>query len=528
MKTIISLFFCFCILSAVSFSQDAMLNSKDNSRTFKTQSISVFKNGTAFYQKTSVLDFSKGIVRLNSQDFNTKDILFGTLWFNTPGNNIKTVANSELEIEKEVAVSNLEELIKMNIGKDATITVMKRNEPIYAKISSIEQGMVMLESKATWIAVRLEDIIGIEFNGKPVQKIQRKEKQNIIEIETLTKNSAQTIDLCYMQRGLTWIPNYYIRLINDKKAEMVLQALAINDNEDIENTTLNFVVGIPSFEHSNTLSPFSSHQSVADFLGSLNRTQSNSRYQAMSNVITQQSMNMDNESTDVDFREFAANGETIDEGLFFYKKENVNLKKNGRAFFEIFSSEIEYEQLFSVDLQPNQNKSYYYESSRNNKERTNPVWQSIRFVNNTKVPFTTGTAFVMRKGETDTKPVSENTLYYTPQGVKATLKTTIAPDISVTDNEYEISRKENVIKYYDLITIEAVINVTNYKEKEINLSVKRTITGELLRSDADWKSTSQLKSNDSKNKDNNTTWDIQLKPKETKKITYSYQIYVAR
>ncbi len=54
------------------------------------------------------------------------------------------------------------------------------------------------------------------------------------------------------------------------------------------------------------------------------------------------------------------------------------------------------------------------------------------------------------------------------------------------------------------------------------------ITGEILKSSHLHKKTSKLKSWNSKNKLNDTRWDVKLKPGGKKTITYTYKIYVRR
>ena len=58
----------------------------------------------------------------------------------------------------------------------------------------------------------------------------------------------------YLSRNLNWTPTYLIELVDEEKARLTLRAEVINNTEDIENTNVNFVVGVPNFKDANQYS----------------------------------------------------------------------------------------------------------------------------------------------------------------------------------------------------------------------------------------------------------------------------------
>ncbi len=528
LKRTILIIFIFTILS--SFTQ----TNKYESGKFKTKSISVFKNGTAFFLKESEFNINNNKNLLVEQPIKNMQAIFGSVWFNSFDNKIKKIGTYTDTVKTTVSVENTYEILEANKGKTLNLTLYNYEKPITATISLLNNDILLLKTKTEWISTKVSNVKHIGFNEKPNTKHTKKEVKDLLSIDFEKSTKNQKVQLMYMQNGLIWTPNYYIRTGDNNKAYISLKANVMNDIEDIENTDLNFVVGVPSFSFSHVNSTFTSKQTVANFLNTLNNRNFNSyNNNITTNSITTQSMYNfapENRSSGYENNSELTGKGSSDEGLFFYNVNNVNLKKGERAFFDILETEVEYEQIYSVELSGNENiyNNYKRNYSNNENKTENPVWHSIRFKNNTKMPFTTGTAFIMKKNNNMYKPVSQNYLYYTPTGVMTTVKTTISPDISVVNNEKEISRKENAIKYHDLITIEGEIVIENFKNKDVKIEVKKLITGELISSNTKNKSTSQLKTWNSINKQNDTRWDDKIKSNGKKTITYKYKIYVRR
>ncbi len=197
----------------------------------------------------------------------------------------------------------------------------------------------------------------------------------------------------------------------------------------------------------------------------------------------------------------------------------------------MLKTQVEFEHVYNVTL-PQNNITHFSFSSDYSDPAANKVWHSIKLNNNTKMPWTTGTAMVVKKENGTYRPISQDMMTYTPVGSNTFLKITVSPDISVKEKEKEINRiekdKRNYGIYYDLVTIEGNIVMKNFKDKEIMLNIKKDITGTLKNSDIKWEYTKYPNNYyyDNINPMNNVSWEIKLKAGEEKNIKYTYTVYV--
>jgi hypothetical protein len=80
------------------------------------------------------------------------------------------------------------------------------------------------------------------------------------------------------------------------------------------------------------------------------------------------------------------------EDLYFYKKQNISLKKDGRLKTQLLKMNFDYQDVYSCELEQNATNRNY-----NSDTKSNIVWHSIRFKNSSEHPLTTGTVFLGKK-----------------------------------------------------------------------------------------------------------------------------------
>jgi len=128
------------------------------------------------------------------------------------------------------------------------------------------------------------------------------------------------------------------------------------------------------------------------------------------------------------------------------------------------------------------------------------------------------------------KPVSQDTLPYTPKGAASTLKITIATDIRASHEEREVARQQEVNHRrgynYDLVTVEGRLKVRNYKTKEVRLSIGKSLRGKVEFQSDEGKAVQLGEGIESDNPRSRLTWEINLKPDEERVVTYRYKIWV--
>ena len=523
MKKSFSLTFIAILLSFTGFSQ------------LQTKSVSVFKNNTSFFIKSGNVAPKESIYRLEGE---IPRALFGTFWFQSPGNAIKMVSSNEENSEKTSQAMSNYEFLKANTGKKVVLTLgpTETAEGIVFSFSKdydettktyFPAGFVTLRSNNLWQTIKIEDIKRISFSELPLTNVTNFEKKKVISVQFNETKSPQPLNVMYLEDGLGWSPNYLLELTSENKGILTLQAQVKNDAEDIQNSDVSFVAGNADFKDANTLAW------LVDFLPQVSREES---YNQPGLYYVNTASSKSAAYADVAEETPSAEGDGVEgeagEDLFFYTLKSLNLPKSSRAQLELFRAEISFEHLYNVNL----NAMPVYDLENNpqptygNSETGAKVYHSLKLNNQTKYPWTSGPCFVVNSEKTTKKPVSQNVLTYTPIKGDNFLKLNESPDIKVEQTEKEISRRTGIRKsrdfFYDQITVEAEIKIKNYKTKDVKISVKRMVLGELLKSSIGWKSQDKLNYGSYLNKTNDVTWESTVKAGEEITIKYSYSMIV--
>jgi hypothetical protein len=176
-----------------------------------------------------------------------------------------------------------------------------------------------------------------------------------------------------------------------------------------------------------------------------------------------------------------------------------------------------------------------YTTSYSFEQQKLPVVHTLKLSNTSDYVWTSAPAMVVKNDKSKISPVSQDLLKYTSLKDNINLKLTEAPDVAIKFNEKEIARKvndksikeaNNRLRYYDIVTVEAEIEIQNYKSKEIRLDTKRAIIGKLIESNEKWKLAPRIKSYDSFNPYTDVCWELKIKAGETRKIVYKYDVFV--
>ncbi len=498
-----------------------------------TRRIAVFKNGTGFFIKHGQIDAKAGKFTLPF----TPEALFGTMWFNAGSDRIISIQTSDEKNVETKTSSSVYEMLKGNPGKKVKFSTYS-NETIEATIESVSPMLITFKTKDSWYTTSPDQIRSVHFIDKPETSFSESTGKNSLNLMFETAGN-KTIDMMYLQRGISWVPEYLVELVDDKNATLSLRATLINDAEDLNKADISFIVGVPNFKYNNITAPLCSNESLTAFLSSLvgygpTGSSANRFDNFMTNANVAQSYSSYESApvqTTLPDYDFSAEG-SGSEDLFFYEMPDITLKKGGRGSYEILNTKLAYEHIYEVEIAQNSDIYFYGKTSYDNTIK-NSVWHSIKFTNSTKIPFTTGAAMVVSRENNNISPISQDMMKYIPVNGEGFLKITISPDINVKDKEIETARQAKAKKQgtqnYDLITVEGKIKVKNFRDKEIKLNIKREIFGELKTSDLPWKHDRNVVNNyysGSINPSNNVDWILNLKPGEEKEITYTYTFYV--
>ena len=509
---------------------------QDGEKDFNTKSISIFKNGSAFFLKSGNIKTVDGSYKMTE---NIPSALFGTLWIHSPNGELKHISSYTDKVEKkqEKQAKSFEDILTLNIGKKIKLFIGK-DETLEGIVEEIDtskdmsfiypNSVVTFRTNDKWLSIRTSEIRRIEFLEKPNQVLEYKTKEdkNIVKVDFNTKKTEQALDLMYLENGLSWSPNYLIELIDDNSANLTLRSEVVNNAENINNSDINFVVGIPNFRFATKLS------SLVDFIKSFVPSLDPNRTANFSNV---QSLGYGIEE-ELDFQpDFIASNDvgSSQEDLYFYTLKNISLKKGGRGHYQIFKTKVDIEHIYECNLERNStSKNYYQKNYLFQADNTNKIFHSIKLNNETSYPWTTGAAMVV-KGTESAKPISQDQLNYTPINGNSFVKLTQAPDVKVKHAEKEIERVDRAMKnpvdqkyYLDLVTVEGQVKIKSYKAKKIDLNIRRTIIGQLLKSSTDWLKSDRVNRSGSQNATTDVCWETSIDSGEELVITYTYKVYV--
>jgi len=515
---------------------------QDVKKDFKTSSISIFKNGTAFFIKSGKVNTENSVYQMKK---NIPPALSGTYWITSPAGELNFLSTymDTLKTQKEVVANSIVDMLNANLGKKVRLHIGKE-EVIEGTVQDVgikqadqaaaaRYNIVSFRMDGQWMTLLSNEIRRVEFFEQPNQLLEQKnqEVKPILEVNFSSAKKEQALDMMYLSKGLNWTPIYLIELTGEEKARLTLRAEVVNNIEDIENTDVNFVVGVPNFSYADDYSALIDlavpelfqARSAGSFANLSNRAQT----QSIGYILAQ----------DIEFATppAATSGlqGSAEEDLYFYTMKNMSLKKGGRGHYPVFTADINIAHIYECNLPQNNAQKNYYQSDYLFTPNPNKVFHSIKVVNDTPYPFTTGPALVVKK-ETETKPISQDRLNYTSVNGNSFVKLTEAPDVHIKQAEKATKREERVKKltknktdyYYDLITVEGQVKAKNYKDKKIDLNIRRAIIGELKKSSTKWLKAERINTSGNLNKTTDVCWETSVKAGEELTITYSYQIYV--
>lgn len=383
-----------------------------------------------------------------------------------------------------------------------------------------------------------------------------------------------------MQTGLQWQPSYYIKLENDKDAPLVMKATVENGTEvSYDKIDLDLVVGSPQLYFGTAADP------ICDFFAppppptvnytwdydgdedlnyrggklresrfrrAFTRNEDFSKYTVTVTDANGASVTgMAGQGTyggapayyadGVGFTKNAAGEYKVDlditgdkdyssEGnksadLYYYHAGKVSIPKNAKTLLPISQSSITYKHIYEAAIGDITNY-VYNKAVLTDEPKTIDVFHSLKLTNKTTAPLTEAPVFVVNENE---DPIAQDKFNYTPVNEEATIKLSKAIDVSLKSKEEETGKDEKARKFnkktYDKVSLKGTLDVANFLDKPITLTLKKALRGEVTKPDggtvtkpgrfSDINPISLIK------------WDVELKPGEKKTIVYEYEVYVA-
>ncbi len=534
------------ILSTLSM--PAAVEKEDSLPTLKTKAntIAVFKNGLGFFIR-------EGEVELKNRWAVTEYVpqaTLGSLWIGSLDKDaqLDEVIGFFEDVESKTEAITLQELLKLNIGKKAKITA--NNKIIEGTIKSVPEkrmpyqegpqqrvqpqpgAIAIISTKDGDIVINKNAVSRIEFASSYSTQTLSKGKAKRIKFKLDTSRNKAKLSLSYLQKGISWIPSYLVNIEDSKKARITMKATLINDIENLENVDAFFVVGYPNFMYADILSPLALDQVLSQFIAGLEAGgRRRAEYSQMSNIMRQSApaaFREESRNLPLDYGYAAIKGVpgASEEDLFLYHKKGISLNKGERAYYHIFSQEVDYKHIYEWNVPDTLNVDPRgYQQSRQPQTDREQVWHSIKLENSTDYPWTTAPALTV----SGWKPLAQDTINYTPKTTKTNLKLTVATDIKTNRREYEMERQRDVRLYrssYDLVTVKGELYIKNAKSKDVTMEIKKKVTGEVLEVSHNGKIEKVAEGLRGVNFNSFISWEIPVKAGEETEVTYTYKVYI--
>jgi hypothetical protein len=542
------------------FSQENNLFSPEIKR------VAVFKNGFAFTYREAETTTNNAWAYTT----NTPIGVLGTVWgySTTPNIKVTQLLASEVTNLSTERVSNITEFLIANEGARIRIEVATNDgkakvyEGIYEIISPyrnfkyapVGSGELSYSTTELSIAIKTESgtlvfttnkMESVEVIGQPKWNKPKSEKQIRLGIKTEGAANGQKVNLgiAALERGIRWIPAYRVEVKGDpiKEAKLELEANIINELADLNNSEINFVVGVPHFLFQDTASPLSINTAFAGVSSNFGRDRRGDYSNAIQSQVSSNQNAVEITDDDVASPTVAGEEKTTSfsaEQLYLYQTNQLNLKKGERATMRLFSLTVPCSEVFEWTINDVKDAQTRYMSSSysNQNEQINSlqdlstkIWYALKLKNTTGMPWTTAPAISFR----DWKPLGQDMLKFTATGGEEVLRVTPATEIVGTHKLEEKNRVLEKLRWngsdyeFDLVTVEGTIKLRNVKKQPIELVLTRNLVGEVVSASDTGKIVKDGLNLQSINSNSIVKWNVSV-PSGEKEIKYTYKVYVRK
>jgi hypothetical protein len=475
--------------------------------------ITVFKDGHAFVAHEGEMPTDeKGRVVM---DYLPTPVV-GTFWPYSAEKQARLVGvvASQKRVLVERTALNLRELLEANIGAEAIIAETGENRyaatilglparsaeeqaainPPNAGERLPEKGNVILLKIAEGVKVlAIDRIQEVTFTHAHKTAVAEEEFRNLLYLNLDWGNAKPApkakVGLFYLQKGVRWIPSYKVELDGKGSAAVKLQATLLNELADLDDVTVNLVIGVPTFAFKDTIDPVALQQSLAQLSQYFQPDGNNPLASNFSNAIMAQQVQRMS-----DYR--AAPGPDLggslgpeigdagkSEDLFVFTVPHVSLKRGERMVLAIAELTLPYKDVFTLELpygpppevRANLNNEQQRELAR--LFASPKVMHKVRLVNHSKYPLTTAPALITREG----RALAQGLMTYTGIGASVDLPITTALDFQVGKSDVETKRTPNAVEEngnrYTRVDLAGKISISSHRTERAELEIIRYVLG---------------------------------------------------
>jgi hypothetical protein len=474
--------------------------------------VTAFKDGHAFVR-------SAGRVPTGPDGHVTLDRLpqpvFGIFWPYVAGTDVRLAGASAgvRQIKTAGPALSVRDLVRVNVGARVLVTehadpkasyeavIVGPVPPAAADESSSPTGtsaelpkqseVVLLRTAGGIKALPLDQIRCLTFPEAYRDTVSIEESRTLLTLRLdwggRGPRPEAEVGLVYLQKGLRWIPEYKLDLDGRGNAKVSFQATLVNELADLDDATVNLVVGVPSFLFKDTLDPMamaaetprlSQYFSSGDGAGMLSNTM----------VVSQQAfsgnLNRYGPAPEAEPGAAVPPLEGADEGdLHLFILPHVTLRNGERMVVPVAEFTLKYEDVYTLDvpfvppleLQRNLNSERQLELARLLAEPR--VKHKLSLANGTGDPLTTAPAVVLEEG----RLVAQGMMTYTPPGASCLLELTTAVNVRVRKTEEEVKRTPDALVWhgdrFQRIDLAGSIGLANFGREPVEVIVTRRLLG---------------------------------------------------
>lgn len=486
----------------------------------KTTSVAVFKNGLGFFIRQGQVDLRDGWCVSGE----IPPALFGTLaiYSDDKGQVVDTVGAGPGEVvdfdgqdagkDDAAKRARLETCKQLNI--QLTYTQRGSERKAAGKLLSVGPDYAVLESASATSAVPVAGITRLQVLDLPL-------RLHVAQDNRPAKSAK--LQMAYLSKGITWIPEYSVRILDDENAEITLRGTLVNEAEDLVHADVDLVVGVPHFEHTGYLSPIAVGQIIRSIGSAVApeavRTQIMNRAAIASNstLADQFGEGVVDRPPGERPRDVAGavaglpqldNAAATDYTV--YTRKDLTLRRGEKAILTLMTRKVRYGHIY----------------------RWSPPKQlehSLVLLNDTDSAWTTGPCLTV----SDKQPLSEDLLKYTPKGGKCEIPVTAAVNIASDRTEQESGREMKAYKvadtsgsYLDKVTISGELKLKNFEKRPADIEISMSVPGKPEQASDSGKPVADATRLQLKELSGTITWRLKLDPGQAKTLTYSYVRWV--
>jgi hypothetical protein len=487
--------------------------------SFPVKEVTVFKDGHAFVVHEGKLPTDNGNVTL---DYLPTPVI-GTFWTYSadPATPISRVVAGQRRTVIERTALTLREMIEGNTGAEVSVTetngtsypatllgfptrsseeLRTTSPPLAPERLAEKSQLVLLKLADGTKVVPLERIQDLVFKQLPKTKSGQEEFRSSLTLRfdwgKRQPTASAGVGLVYLQKGIRWIPSYKIDLDGKGRAKISLQATVLNELIDLEDATLQLVIGMPSFYFKDTVDPIALQQTAAElsqfFQTDAGRNRASLLARNFDNALMSQmtQVRRAGDSQGNEPAETSAPGQNMTDGgkhedLYIFSVPRFTLKKGERAILSLAEYSVPYTDVFTLDLPyaPPADLRQHFGSEQQAellKMLSNPtVVHKARLQNSSPYPFTTAPALLFREG----RVLAQSIMTYAGAGASTDVKVTSALDISVKKTDRETKRTPNAYSQggnsYLRVDLAGQIRLTNRRAQPVEVEVVRHALGHI-------------------------------------------------